>query len=334
MDQRVTIRDIARELGLSTATVSNVLHGKTGKVSDETVRRVQALLEERQYVPSMAGILLARNDSRIIGVVINDHEKYEAHTLEDVFIASSLNCLSTEIEAEGRFMMVKKTTDPEEIIRFASMWNLDGLVLMGFCDGDYMYLRSHMRVPFVVYDGYCDSPEGICNITLDNYDGGFQVGRHFRELGRGRGLCVADNRICVDGERWEGFRAGFGDGAEFLQVPMAGQERLAFCQERLGWIRSHDALFAVSDFYAVELMRLLTANGVRVPEDMALAGFDDTPLCRMVWPSLTSVRQDGALRAKIAVEKLRALKERRPTETAVRLGVTLTVRESTRPSGG
>ena len=95
MDQRVTIRDIARELGLSTATVSNVLHGKTGRVSDETVRRVQALLEERQYVPSMAGILLARNDSRIIGVVVNDHEKYEAHTLEDVFIASSLNCLST-----------------------------------------------------------------------------------------------------------------------------------------------------------------------------------------------------------------------------------------------
>ena len=52
MDQRVTIRDIARELGLSTATVSYVLHGKTGRVSDETVRRVQALPEERQYVPA------------------------------------------------------------------------------------------------------------------------------------------------------------------------------------------------------------------------------------------------------------------------------------------
>ena len=91
--QPVRIRDIAEELGVSTATVSNVIHGKTQRVSDETVKRVQALLEERQYIPSMAGILLARNDSRMIGVFINDHEKYEGHTLEDVFIASSLNHL-------------------------------------------------------------------------------------------------------------------------------------------------------------------------------------------------------------------------------------------------
>ena len=56
---RIRIRDIAEELGLSTATVSNVIHGKTNKVSDETVKRVQALLGQRQYIPSMAGILLA-----------------------------------------------------------------------------------------------------------------------------------------------------------------------------------------------------------------------------------------------------------------------------------
>ena len=89
--ERVRIIDIAEELGLSTATVSNVIHGKTGKISDETVRRVQKLLKERQYIPSMAGILLAQNNSRIIGVVITDHEKYESKVLEDSFIASALN---------------------------------------------------------------------------------------------------------------------------------------------------------------------------------------------------------------------------------------------------
>lgn len=86
MEQRVRIRDIAQELGLSTATVSNVIHGKTQKVSPETVKRVQELLEQRQYIPNMAGILLAQNDSKIIGVVINDHAKYEGHVLEDGFI--------------------------------------------------------------------------------------------------------------------------------------------------------------------------------------------------------------------------------------------------------
>lgn len=90
MRERVRICDIAKELGLSTATVSNVIHGKTNKVSDETVQRVTALLEKRQYIPSMAGILLARNSSGIIGVFVNDHPKYEGHTLRDGFLASVL----------------------------------------------------------------------------------------------------------------------------------------------------------------------------------------------------------------------------------------------------
>ena len=107
-DQRVRISDIAQELGLSTATVSNVIHGKTKKISDETVKRVLELLDERQYMPNRAEILLGQNPSRIIGIFVNDHRKYEGHTLEDFFIASSLNHLSDEIEACGRFMMVKK----------------------------------------------------------------------------------------------------------------------------------------------------------------------------------------------------------------------------------
>ena len=80
---RVRIADIAEELGLSTTTVSNVIHGKTKKISDETVKRVQALLKEKKYIPNMAGILLAQNSSRIVGVIINNHEKYEGHVLED-----------------------------------------------------------------------------------------------------------------------------------------------------------------------------------------------------------------------------------------------------------
>lgn len=90
MQERVRICDIAEELGLSTATVSNVIHGKTNKASDETVQRVTALLEKRRYIPSMAGILLARNSSGIIGVFVNDHPKYAGHTLRDGFLASVL----------------------------------------------------------------------------------------------------------------------------------------------------------------------------------------------------------------------------------------------------
>lgn len=331
MEQRVRIRDIAEELGLSTATVSNVIHGKTNKLSDETVKRVQALLEQRQYIPSMAGILLAQNSSKIIGVFVNDHEKYEGHTLDDVFIASSLNDLSTEIENNGLFMMVKKAKRPEEILTFASMWNMEGLVMIGFCDQDYMYLRNHMRIPFVVYDGFCENPERIVNITIDNFDGGFQVGTYFREHGHERALCISDNETGVDLERLEGFRKGFGrESTDIMVIPMGKKERWDFYDGEIRRFRRVSAVFAVSDYYAMDLIRFLRENGISVPGDLAVAGFDDIPMCEMISPTLTTVRQDSALRAKIAMQKLRQLKDNQPTETTVMLPVTLVERASTR----
>ena len=331
MEQRVRICDIAEELGLSTATVSNVIHGKTNKVSDETVQRVTALLEERQYIPSMAGILLARNSSKIIGVFVNDHEKYEGHTLDDFFIASSLNFLSTEIESSGRFMMVKKAKCAEEIIRFASMWNMDGIVVIGFCDPDYMYLRNHMRIPFAVYDGFCEKPERILNITIDNFEGGYQMGCHFRELGHQAALCISDNNICVDMERFCGFCKGFAPSkADLLLIPMQKEQRWSFYLSNLEKFQQVSAVFAVSDYYAIDLMNFLMEQGFSVPENISVAGFDDTPMCEMVTPTLTTIKQNGALRAKIAVRKLLELREGKEICTEVKLPVSLVVRSSTK----
>lgn len=74
----------------------------------------------------MAGILLAQNTSRIIGVVIHDNEKYEGKVLEDGFVMASLNALSHEVNKKGYFLMIKTTADTEEIPAFASMWNMEG----------------------------------------------------------------------------------------------------------------------------------------------------------------------------------------------------------------
>lgn len=178
--RRVRIMDIAEELGLSTATVSNVIHGKTKKISDETVKRVQELLEKKQYIPSMAGILLAQNE------------------------------LVREIEASGYFMMIKVTKAWDEIAKFASMWNLEGMIVLGFCEQDYKKLKEFTHVPFVVYDGFFPELARMCNITIDNYDGGRQVGEYFRSLGHVRTLCIADNHVCMDQERFLGFREGVG----------------------------------------------------------------------------------------------------------------------------
>ena len=330
-EHRVRIYDIAEELGLSTATVSNVIHGKTKKISDKTVKRVMALLEKRQYFPGVADILLAQNDSRIIGVFVNDHEKYEGHTLEDFFISSSINYLSTEIENSGRFMIIKKAKQAEEIIRFASMWNMEGIVVIGFCQQDYLYLRNHMRIPFVVYDGICGKTERIFNITLDNYGGGLQMGRYFKEAGHRKALCVSDNSIGIDLDKMEGFREGFAGDVEFLLIPMKKEERWQFYLQHLEKIKSVTAIFAVSDYYAIDLMSFLNGQGISVPKDISLAGFDDIPVCQMINPPLTTIKQDNHLRAKLAVEKLKDLKGNKETDTEIILPVSLVVRKSTAP---
>lgn len=329
-EKRITISDIAEELGLSTATVSNVIHGKTKKVSQETIHRVQELLEKRQYIPSMAGILLAQNDSGIIGVVVNQHEKYEMRVLEDIFISSSLNYLSIEIEKAGKFMMVKTTQKTQEIIKFASMWNMEGLILIGFCEEDYVRLRQNMRVPFVAYDVFLKNPERIGIINIDNYSGGFQMGQYFKQRGHGRVLCIADNDIYIDRERYEGFREGFGvDGADFLKIPMTKKERMEFYAQKFEKLCQYSAVFAVSDYYAIDLMGFLMSRGIRIPQDISVAGFDDTPLCTQVFPALTTVRQDGELRARTAMQKLMELKSDEGAGAVMVLPVTLIEREST-----
>ena len=194
-------------------------------------------------------------------------------------------------------MMVKKAKCAGEIIQFASMWNMEGIVVIGFCQQDYMQLRSHMRIPFVVYDGVCKTTQRIVNISIDNFDGGYQMGCHFRALGHGSALCIADNEVGIDRERMEGFCCGFAPGrAERLLVPMHREARWLFYGHCLDRLREMSAVFAVSDYYAIDLICFLREQGVSVPEDVSVAGFDDTPMCEMVHPALTTVRQDGAQR--------------------------------------
>lgn len=324
---RVRIIDIAEELGLSTATVSNVIHGKTNKVSGETVKRVQQLLEDRQYIPSMAGILLAQNNSKIIGVVINDHEKYEGHTLEDQFISASVNALAKEIEQAGKFLMLKVTDKWNEIPKFASMWNMEGMVLIGYCEQDYKKLREQMHIPFVVYDGYMESSGNLVNIEVNHFDGGVQVGRYLKSRGHSAVLCISDNDICMDMERFMGLKSEI-PAAELMVIPMEQEARIIFYMKHLKKIKNYTAVFAVSDYYAMDFIQFLKNVGVSVPEDISVVGFDNVRECKKFVPALTTIKQDYKQRASLAVDMLSRLKDGCCREKNVILPVTLIERDS------
>lgn len=324
---RVRIADIAEELGVSTATVSNVIHGKTKKISDETVKHVQQLLEEKQYIPSMAGILLAQNNSKIIGVVINDHEKYEGHTLEDQFISASVNALAKEIEQEGKFLMLKVTDKWNEIPRFASMWNMEGMVLIGYCEQDYKKLREQMHIPFVVYDGYMENPGNLVNIVVDNFDGGVQAGRCLKNRGHRAVLCISDNNARMDRDRFMGLKSEIPD-AELMIIPMEQETRTVFYRQHLEEIKKYSAVFAVSDYYAMDFIQFLKSEEISVPEDISVVGFDDVRECEKFAPPLTTIKQDNKQRAALAVKLLNQLREGNCRDKNVTLPVTLIERGS------
>lgn len=327
-ENKVRIKDVAEALGVSTATVSNVLHGKTKKISDATVKRVQEKLNEMGYVPNMAATLLAQNNSRIIGVVVNDHPKYEGHVLEDPYVCSALNALSNEIDNAGYFMMLRKSSQISEIPVFASMWNMDGMIIMGFCQDDYQSLRDKIRIPFVVYDGFFVNDRNICNLMLDDYDGGRQVGEYIRNHGKKHVLCIADNKLSPDYDRYKGLCHGLQLTADYLIIPMSREERISFYKKRILKFNKYDVIFSVSDYYGIELMNLLIQNGYSIPKDLWMIGFDDISLCKSVIPPFASVRQDVELRAKKAIEYIHAMKEDSQFSATERIPVKLIVRES------
>ena len=327
-ENRVRIVDVADQLGVSTATVSNVLHGKTKKISDGTVKRVQEKLVEMGYIPNMAATLLAQNDSRIVGVVVNDHPKYEGRVIEDPFICSALNALTYEIDSAGCFMMVKQTKNIADVTKYASMWNMDGLILIGFCADEYQSLRDKIRIPFVVYDGFFENDRNICNLILDDFDGGRQVGAFLRGENKKKVLCISDNKLLPDYDRYRGLCKGLGRDAGFMKIPMEKRRRLAFYRDYMADFRGMDAVFCVSDYYAIELMNFLIGNGMQVPDDIWVIGFDDIALCRSVTPTLSSVRQDVNLRSEKAVRYIGKMREDRAYSKTEKIPVTFIPRMS------
>lgn len=336
MERRVTIKDIAEEMGVSTATVSNVIHGKTKKISDRTVAKVQEKLQESGYIPNMAAVLLAQNSSKIVCVVVSDHERYEGRMLEDPFVSQMINTISKELAKCGYFMMIKEERDIDRIVEYASMWNMAGLILMGYCSVDYEKLRAKMHIPFVVVDSYERNVKSYIDIGIDNIDGGYQAGQYLIRNGHERILYFADNKEDCDLFRYQGLTKAMKekhltvDEDFYYLVNIEKAQREADYEEMFHFIEEKmiTAVFAASDQYALEFMRFLLKQGIKVPDDISIVGFDDIPLASQIYPGLSTVSQDIPLRGKMAVEMLQDQIEGRTSGKSVLLPAKLIERES------
>lgn len=140
-------------------------------------------------------------------------------------------------------------------------------------------------------------------------------------------LCISDNNICMDMERFMGLKSEI-PNAELMVIPMEQETRTGFYMEHLEEIKKYSAVFAVSDYYAMDFIQFLKRAGLSVPEDMSVVGFDNVRECEKFVPALTTIKQDTMERAALAVKILDQLRNGSCQNKNVMLPVTLIERDS------
>lgn len=290
----VTIREVARSAGVSVATVSRVMND-SGPVRAELRLRVQDVARDLRYVPHGAAKSLITNKTSTIGVLLPD--------LHGEFFSELIRGIDQAARARGYHLLVSSShSDRSEIAAALGVMRgrVDGLIIMSPDDaspdrGHPSFTRVAASVPVVALN--CPSADASCGtIDIDNYGGARAMMSHLLALGHRRIAFVTGGSHNHDAhERRRGYRdalreagvrrlTGWEIAGDFTEA--AGYAAVA----RLMRLRARPtAIFAANDSMAIGAMSALQQRGLRIPEDVAVGGFDDIPTARYMTPPLTSV---------------------------------------------
>ena len=333
----IRIKDIADRAGVSPTTVSNVIHGKTGRVSKATVEKINRILKEMEYVPSISARMLANNSSGLIGVALGFMKKGNASSFEDPFVSAMLGNLEYQIREHGYYMMLVARHEQDDIMQQALGWNFDGMIAMALKEKEIAELSERLGKPLVTIDQYLPPELGVRSITMDDCVGAYQMSQYLIGKGHKKFLFLSDCDLGVDHYRWLGVRqameeAGIEDfESRHIVIPWNPEQREKAYEEMLPFFKKQTALFFSSDYYALEASNFLQNRGMKVPEEISIAGFDDVTYATLARPKLTTVHQMVDGKARRAVEVLMHLIQDEPVQKDIPpLPTTLVERESVR----
>ncbi|WP_037857558.1 LacI family DNA-binding transcriptional regulator [Streptomyces sp. NRRL S-340] len=306
----VTLRGIAEHLGLHVSTVSRVLNGPSGErgraASGETARRIRELAEELGYRPNPHATSLRTRRSNLIGVLFP--------RLSEIVVATIYEGVEEEATRRGLSTFVTNTHDDPATQRgrigMVLGRRVDGLIIGdAHLDGAALTGPALEGTPFVLVNRRTDA--GHPAVTCDDRLGGRLVAEHFLSLGHRQVAVVAGEPFASTGtDRTAGFTDRYREAGLPLPVhrvrhcrfdTSGGHEAAA---ELLSGPDRPTAVFAVNDLAAIGTMGAARDLGLRLGEDLALAGFNDTPLAAELPVPLTSVRSPMAEQGRRAVELL------------------------------
>jgi DNA-binding LacI/PurR family transcriptional regulator len=313
---RPTLEAVAARAGVSRATASRVVNGGAG-VRGPLVERVRKAVDELGYVPNQAARTLVTRRNDAIAVVVAEPE---TRFFTDPFFAQQVRGISKELTAHDNqlvLLLTEGAADYERVGRYLAGGHVDGALIFSLhTDGSLPVLSSAGDVPIVIggRPTWSDQESGrrALYVDCDNRGGARDAVRHLLSIGRRRIAHIAgplDQLASVD--RLDGFRDVLPETdprmiAEGDFTPEGGARAMA---ELLRRCPDLDAVFAASDVMASGALRVLRTSGHRVPQDIAVVGFDDmVSVAEWTDPPLTTVRQDieemGRLMARLLLKAL------------------------------
>ena len=293
----VTVHDVAALAGVSTATVSRVVNGNP-RVGPQVKAKVTLAIEELGYVPNPSARSLMTHRTGAIGVVILESAD---RLFGDPFFGQLMLGINAGLaERDRRFVLMLAPTREEEarIERHLVSAQIDGIVLVGPHGADPLVKRLvRSGLPMVVSGRPVGSPS-VSYVDSQNRDGAEAAVRYFIESGR---QVIATIHGTLDlpsaADRLEGYRDALRAAGRTLDpsLEVSGQYQARIAADAMATLLARhpdiDALFAASDSMAIAAMQAIKDSGRRVPDDVAVIGFDDLPTALESNPTLSTVRQ-------------------------------------------
>lgn len=328
---KTTIYDVAKEAGVSIATVSKVLNN-SGRISDRTRKKVLKTIEKLNYQPNIMALALAGKQTNSIGLLIPD--------LANPFFAE----LARSIEDRGHelscsLVICSTDYDPEKELKYVKLLkrkNVDGIILAsGFEKREIIEELINEQFPIAVVARDIPFSTIINTVSNDDYHGGYMATKHLIDLGHKK-IAIIARDVWTNRERLKGYKKALKEkniryeyNFEFVKESTVEWGKYIASK----YFKASDpptAIFACNDLLAAGAIQAIREEGLNVPEDVSVVGFDNTTIATILNPPLTTVAQPIKSMGKLVVDLLyNEIKKKVNVKSRLTLVPKLIVRNST-----
>ena len=306
--RRTRIQDVAEQAGVSMMTVSRVLN-QDKKVSNKTREKVMAVVEKLNYRPNVSARRLASSKSFFIGLLYdNPSDSY----ISQFLLAALKKCraLGYHLVVDEAHLDINKTI--ESVKQLIDVTQVDGMILLPpMCDNeDVLEVLTKANVPFVriTPDTKLNSSPYIC---MDDYQAAFDVTERLINQGHKKiAHIIGNNKQGVSRLRYQGYLDALRSNKittppEYIeQGSFTYQSGMEAAVKLLALDDKPTAIFAANDDMAAAVISIAQQQGINIPSDLSVVGFDDTQLARSVWPHISTVKQPINEMAELSVSLL------------------------------